>query len=150
MHSAGDTGARLLPSNARHQGDGDEEAEDQHNQGAVMLPQSGDILIINREASVQFARPILFRVIRRLKHDTYDGWLWLEGYELDPQGDAVERREIFVQARGLRPAIPAQPVPAHRRPTNTRDVGARSTGDVYARRAVPGPRTPQRNGSPIG
>jgi hypothetical protein len=37
-------------------------------------------------------------------HDwpTYTGWVWLDGYQLDESGDAVERRSIFVQVAGLR------------------------------------------------
>lgn len=66
-----------------------------------MLPHSGELLRITREASVQFAAPLLFRVIRVHDWSTYDGWAWLDGYELDNTGDAVARRSIFVQVRGL-------------------------------------------------
>ncbi|SCL23042.1 hypothetical protein GA0070616_2654 [Micromonospora nigra] len=66
-----------------------------------MLPRSGDVLHVTRAASVQFLRPIMFRVIRVLDQPTYDGWLWLEGYELNAAGDAVNRRSIFVQREGL-------------------------------------------------
>ncbi|MFD6771045.1 hypothetical protein [Micromonospora tulbaghiae] len=54
-------------------------------------------------ASVQFISPIFFRVIRVLGWRTYDGWLWLEGYQLNIKGDAVARRAISVQQAGLRP-----------------------------------------------
>ncbi|TDB99206.1 hypothetical protein E1091_07125 [Micromonospora fluostatini] len=68
-----------------------------------MLPRSGDVLHVTRAASVQFLRrPIMFRVIRVHDWPTYDGWLWLDGYELDATGDAVSRRQIYVQAVGLR------------------------------------------------
>lgn len=67
-----------------------------------MLPRSGDVLHVTRAASVQFLRPIMFRVIRVLDWPTYDGWIWLEGYELNASGDAVSRRSIFVQREGLR------------------------------------------------
>jgi hypothetical protein len=67
---------------------------------------SGDVLEVNRRASVQFGTPILFRVIRVLDWPTYTGWLWLDGYQLSDAGDAVERRSIFVQAEGLR-RVPA-------------------------------------------
>jgi hypothetical protein len=67
-----------------------------------VLPQSGDVLQVARAASVQFAVPMLFRVIRVHDWPTYDGWLWLDGYELNSAGDAVERRCIFVQLSGLR------------------------------------------------
>ncbi|MEV2237712.1 hypothetical protein [Micromonospora sp. NPDC049891] len=87
-----------------------------------MLPRSGDVLHVTRAASVQFLRPILFRVIRVLDRSTYDGWLWLEGYELNAAGDAVNRRSIFVQRAGLQQVQAApQPRPhtvrSARRPT---------------------------------
>ncbi|GAA2702414.1 hypothetical protein GCM10010429_07370 [Micromonospora olivasterospora] len=44
----------------------------------------------------------MFRVIRVHDWPTYDGWMWLDGYELNATGDAVSRRSIFVQAAGLR------------------------------------------------
>ncbi|WDZ86074.1 hypothetical protein [Micromonospora cathayae] len=66
-----------------------------------MLPRSGDVLHVTRAASVQFFRPMLFRVIRVLDWPAYDGWLWLDGYELNATGDAVSRRSIFVQRAGL-------------------------------------------------
>lgn len=80
------------------------------------LPRSGDVLHVTREASVQFAEPILFRVIRVHDWPTYHGWIWLDGYELNASGEAVERRSIFVQLKGLRtlrsapPRRPHQPV----------------------------------------
>ncbi|MEU8814123.1 hypothetical protein [Actinoplanes sp. NPDC048796] len=70
-----------------------------------MVPQPGDVLEVGRSASVQFATPIRFRVIRVHDWQTYAGWVWIDGYELDPVGDAVERRSIFVQMAGLRPAL---------------------------------------------
>jgi hypothetical protein len=60
------------------------------------------VLQVTREASVQFATPIIFRVIRVHDWPTYTGWVWLDGYQLNNAGDAVERRSIFVQASGLR------------------------------------------------
>ncbi|GAB3853974.1 hypothetical protein GCM10029963_46200 [Micromonospora andamanensis] len=95
-----------------------------------MLPRSGDVLHVTRAASVQFLRPILFRVIRVLDRPTYDGWLWLEGYELNAAGDAVNRRSIFVQRAGLQQVEAApQPRPhtvrSARRPTVRTPVRAR-------------------------
>lgn len=66
-----------------------------------MTPRAGDILHVTREASVQFATPMMFRVIRVHDWPTYDGWLWLDGYQLNAAGDAIERRSIFVQQEGL-------------------------------------------------
>lgn len=69
----------------------------------MSLPKAGDILLIGRAASVQFVRPMLFRLIR-VREDwvTYDGWTWLDGYELDKTGDAVSQRSIFVLKAGMR------------------------------------------------
>lgn len=69
-----------------------------------MLPRSGDVLRVTRAASVQFSTPMLFRVIRVHDWSTYNGWAWLDGYELNNLGEAVERRSIFVQLDGLQPA----------------------------------------------
>lgn len=71
-----------------------------------MLPRSGDVLQVTRAASVQFAEPLLFRVIRVHDWPTYDGWVWLDGYELNAAGEAVTRRSIFVQVNGLRQVRP--------------------------------------------
>ena len=68
-----------------------------------MLPRSGDVLRVTKAASVQFSQPMLFRVIRVHDWKTYDGWAWLDGYQLNAAGDAVERRSIFVQLNGLHP-----------------------------------------------
>jgi hypothetical protein len=46
----------------------------------------------------------MFRVIRVHDWSTYDGWAWLDGYELNSAGEAVERRSIFVQVGGLQRA----------------------------------------------
>lgn len=78
-----------------------------------MVPSSGDVLRITRAASVQFSRPMMFRVIRVLDRQTYDGWAWLDGYQLDATGDAVARRSIFVQLNGLQED--RTPVPAPQR-----------------------------------
>lgn len=66
------------------------------------LFRAGDIVHITREASVQFLKPMMFRVIRIHDWPTYDGWMWLDGYQLNSAGDAVERRSIFVREAGLK------------------------------------------------
>lgn len=71
----------------------------------IELTKAGTVLRITRAASVQFAvRPILLRVIRRHDWTCDHGWVWLDGYELNAAGDAVERRSIYVQIMGLTPA----------------------------------------------
>lgn len=63
---------------------------------------SGSVVRVTRAASPQFVNPFLFRVIKPPAVSIYyDGWVWLDGYELDMAGDAIERRHIFVQADGL-------------------------------------------------
>lgn len=65
-------------------------------------PRPGDVLLLGRAASVQFATaPIRFRVIGVDPRPTYQGWIWLSGYQLDQQGEAVARREVFVQIAGI-------------------------------------------------
>jgi hypothetical protein len=85
-----------------------------------VLPRSGDVLHVTRAASVQFAEPMLFRVIRVHDWPTYDGWVWLDGYELNAAGEAIERRSIFVQISGLRAVGTAPDVRARnsRRPVS--------------------------------
>lgn len=73
-----------------------------------MLPRTGDVLRVTKTASVQFTQPLLFRVIRVHDWQTYDGWAWLDGYQLNSTGDAVERRSIFVQLQGLQPGYLAR------------------------------------------
>lgn len=83
-----------------------------------MTPRAGDILHVTREASVQFATPMMFRVIRVHDWPTYDGWLWLDGYQLNAAGDAIERRSIFVQQDGLRAVRAAAAAVTEQRPRN--------------------------------
>ncbi|MFC3384866.1 hypothetical protein [Couchioplanes azureus] len=93
-----------------------------------MLPRSGDVIHVTKAASVQFSSPMLFRVIRVHDWPTYEGWIWLDGYELNSSGDAVERRSIFVQLSGLR-QVGKAPDPRTR---NGRQPGL-SSGVVPAR-----------------
>ncbi|WP_254910104.1 hypothetical protein [Micromonospora sp. NBS 11-29] len=52
---------------------------------------------------MQFWHPITVRVIREIAdRHPFDGWAWIEAYELDGRGDAVAKRELFVQPAGLR------------------------------------------------
>jgi hypothetical protein len=70
-------------------------------------PKPGDVLLLDRRASVQFVTgALLFRVVRIDERPTYGGWVWLVGYSLDGYGKAIQRRELFVQRTGLRLAVP--------------------------------------------
>ena len=83
-------------------------------------PHTGDVLHLTRAASVQFLRPIFVRVIRVLDWPTYDGWLWIDAYELAANGDAVARRSLFVMPTGL--IWSNAPAPAARRATTRTPV----------------------------
>jgi len=74
------------------------------------LPGCGDVVFVDRAASVQFTASagFAFRVIRVDDGPTCEGWRWIEGYQLGPGGVAVERRRIFVQLAGLRPLQPGR------------------------------------------
>lgn len=88
-----------------------------------IIPRPGDVYRVTRMASIQFIRPILFRVIRMQDWATYDGWAWIEGYELNAAGDAVGRRTIFVMPQFLiRGRIGASP------PGPARDAGPGPSG----------------------
>lgn len=69
---------------------------------------AGDVLVLDRRASVQFAaRPIAVRLIRvhedrPISMGADEGWSWLDVYELAPDGEAVERRSIFVNVNHVR------------------------------------------------
>ncbi|MFG2051850.1 hypothetical protein ACGFIW_31010 [Micromonospora sp. NPDC048935] len=41
---------------------------------------AGDLLRLDRAASIQFMIPITVRVIRKLDWITYDGWCWIDCY----------------------------------------------------------------------
>jgi len=74
---------------------------------AVLLgraPLPADLLLIDRDASVQFAgmKALIFRVTRVDDRPTYDGWIWMRGYALNGQGEAADQRDIFVQTAGLK------------------------------------------------
>ena len=71
---------------------------------------AGDIVIVGRAASVQFAGSagFAFRVVEVDSRPTYDGWVWLDGFQLDRSGRVVLRRRIFVREAGLRRPLPRQ------------------------------------------
>ncbi|PMR57924.1 hypothetical protein C1A38_27395 [Verrucosispora sp. ts21] len=63
--------------------------------------------MLTHEASPQFVKPITVRVIRELADRcTYYDWAWIQVYVLNRNGDATERRELFVRPVGLRPVPP--------------------------------------------
>ena len=68
---------------------------------------------LGREASVQFScTELRFRVIKVLPREWDDGWRWVVGYALSPAtGEAVERRELFLQESGVKLWVPDEPPP---------------------------------------
>lgn len=89
-----------------------------------MLPQPGHVYRVTAKASVQFAarHPFLFRMIRVHEWKPYcEGWLWLEGYEVTPSGEAVSRRTIYVRPDGL---IAKSPIVTPRRTRPVLPTGA--------------------------
>ncbi|MFD0819980.1 hypothetical protein ACFQ0D_17100, partial [Micromonospora zhanjiangensis] len=70
------------------------------------MPSPGDVVRLGREASVQFGgdRALVLRVTVVNDRPTYDGWVWLTGYVLGETGEAIDKREVFVQVAGIQPA----------------------------------------------
>lgn len=93
---------------------------------------AGAIYLLNRSVSAQFSQPILVRHVRvdlPETRRTYDGWAWIDVYQLNTEGQAVEKRSLFVQPARMReytPA-PAPTIPHQTRRTTGRPQPARST-----------------------
>lgn len=95
------------------------------------MPKPGHVVLLTTAASPQFSRPYTFRVIRPQPWPTYDGWVWLHGYELDGHGQAVghKPRDLFVQINGLRRVPDPVDTYRNRRPTDGRtSTNARNGG----------------------
>jgi hypothetical protein len=77
--------------------------------GSQSRPVPGQVVYVGAAASVQFAgrAGFAFRVISVDPKPTYDGWCWLAGYVLK-DGEAVDRRSIYVRFAGLGDAVPTQ------------------------------------------
>lgn len=69
---------------------------------------TGDVVLVTGKASCQFdgRQAMTFRIVRVLDIPTYAGWAWIDGYQLDQQGDAGEYRSIYVRLAGLELARP--------------------------------------------
>ncbi|AVT32474.1 hypothetical protein C6361_26810 [Plantactinospora sp. BC1] len=91
------------------------------------LPHAGHLVRIDGRASVQFAgdRALLMRVVRVDPRTTYHGWCWLTGYVLDRNGEATERRDVYVQVTGLRPVVDVRQQLARVRSSGGRGRGRR-------------------------
>lgn len=69
----------------------------------MVMPRTGDVVRLDKRASRQFSMcPILLRVIAIRDWQTYDEWVWLDGYEINSRGAAVRRRTLFLHIPGIR------------------------------------------------
>lgn len=81
-----------------------------------------EVVWVGADASCQFAsgRGFWFRVIRVEDRPTWEGWAWVDGYELlgGPCGQAHARRTVYVRVAGLRrPSLADLTVDGEQRPT---------------------------------
>ncbi|WP_412099951.1 hypothetical protein [Micromonospora ureilytica] len=81
-------------------------ASEEAGMKAVDLPR------IDRAASVQFKAPITVRLIRVLDWITYDGWAWIDCYQLNNKGDAIARRELYLMPERVQVLSRPSPRPA--------------------------------------
>lgn len=70
---------------------------------ARWTPSPGQVIYVGSAASAQFAAGggLHLRVIRIDDQLATEGWAWIDGYQLDGQGNAVARRRVFVRIDGL-------------------------------------------------
>ncbi|MET8261863.1 hypothetical protein [Micromonospora sp. NPDC005205] len=83
---------------------------------------AGDVLRLDRACSVQFIHPITVRVIRKLDWITYDGWCWIDCYQLGSNGEALARRSLFLMPEYVQyvPQPPPRPPATGRKPVAKR------------------------------
>ena len=96
-----DTGERRRPPNLRNRVDAARFSGGPDDRAL----RGGDVIRLDASASHQFSAPpypLYFRIIRVTDADTNDDMMWLDGYELDTAGEAVERRQVLVW-RTVRP-----------------------------------------------
>ncbi|WP_083936731.1 hypothetical protein [Longispora albida] len=68
----------------------------------VPRPKPGDVLRLTRASSPQFAKGLLLRVTKLSdRRSSVSGWAWVEGYQLNSAGDAVLKREVFINLASL-------------------------------------------------
>ena len=86
----------------------------------AIVPPVGQLLRLTRAASPQFIEPILVRVRRIVEWTTYEGWVWIDVYQIGLSGEAVEARRLFVKLDGLEFVDQVQPRRDQRRSRNQR------------------------------
>lgn len=78
---------------------------------------AGTVLWIGRAAGVQFGgdRAITLRLVSVDEQPTYEGAAWVTGYVLNARGEAITRRELYIDVTaGVRVLPPHAPAPARR------------------------------------
>jgi hypothetical protein len=112
--------APRVPPDGAGPGSADQRCPSESLGRCFVMPRTGDIVHIGADCGVQFrGRPINLRVIRVLNpadSHRWPGMTWIDGYELDHHNRAVESRQVYVIAAGLRPI--STPPAALRRPHN--------------------------------
>jgi hypothetical protein len=61
------------------------------------------VIGVGAAASVQFGggRKLVLRVVAVDTRPAYYGFAWVTGYVVDREGEAIDKREIYVQVAGL-------------------------------------------------
>lgn len=63
---------------------------------------SGDVVLLDSRAAAAFAAHPMVYLAERVESDhDRPGWAWLDGYELDSTGKALDRREVYVYTEEL-------------------------------------------------
>ncbi len=74
----------------------------------------GGTYLVGSSASVQFCADITVRIIKIEPTVDRAEFVWLDVYQLNPHGDAAQRRSIYVRPEGMVRVAPRYP-PRHRR-----------------------------------
>jgi hypothetical protein len=79
------------------------------------MPRSGDVVRLDAcddgGANVPWSfAPILYRIIRVHDWPTWEGTVWLDGYALNRNGDAAERRSVYTRIDGIHPVHGIDPM----------------------------------------
>lgn len=65
-----------------------------------VAPRIGDVVRLDRQAGVQFTRPVWFRVIGVRPATEVAGWLYLDGWEIADDGE-LSYTTVFARVAGL-------------------------------------------------
>jgi hypothetical protein len=80
---------------------------------------AGQVVYIGPDAGAQFiACPMYATFIRVVEATGWQGMAWIDVWQLDPNGDAIEKRNLYVIAAGLHPVDGTLPADALPKPRN--------------------------------